>query len=521
MINTFVQKRPSIPLGTRISDFPPVLRPLHSEEWLEVYLLDEEPQDGMLILLLVRADSEEHVELILREWWEKLPEGSVKCEHLERLSVSGREQVQVVLRVFGDWIPDCSSKLSFTEDAELREIVFEVCSLAEKGREQGLCPLFGLSLTWLRKMEHQLILVPIIPRRWSDQNEVSAVIDFAKLLYFVVAGISSSNSSKDIVRLSAWAKNVSNETSKVLAACLLPQSHFNRVSDFAGLALTMRGNDLGKTRRILEPSQKNSGLAKVAGMHLLKSLLQEEVIRPLREPETFQQYGLTVPNGMLLFGPPGCGKTYIAKQLAEELEYNYLEIVPSEVAGSYIHQTVLKIRDVFERAAEMAPSIVFIDEFEALVPPRAELGAHQQYKAEEVNELLVHLNTCAERNIFLIAATNEPHKIDPAVRRTGRLDKLIYVGPPDEEARSEMLKLHLSNRPLAEDVDVGLLARDLLGYSASDIKFLVDEAARMALKQDRSPITMDLLLKAIKRVPPSVMAEDEARFQSFAQRGTA
>src|SRR5262249_9654005 len=156
-----------------------------------------------------------------------------------------------------------------------------------------------------------------------------------------------------------------------------------------------------------------------------KQLLMQEVIEPLRNPETFKRYGLTVPNGMLLFGPPGCGKTYIAKQLAEELDYSFIEVIPSEVAGIYIHQSVLKIREIFESAEEKAPSIVFIDEFEAFVPSRAELGATQQHKSEEVNELLVQLSNCAERNIFLIAATNEPGKIDHAIRRTGRLDKLV------------------------------------------------------------------------------------------------
>jgi transitional endoplasmic reticulum ATPase len=162
--------------------------------------------------------------------------------------------------------------------------------------------------------------------------------------------------------------------------------------------------------------------------------------------------------------------------------------------------------------------VVFIDEFEALVPSREGLGGHQQYKAEEVNEFLAHLNSCSEKKIFVIAATNQPQKIDPAVRRTGRLDKLIYVGPPDAEARREMLTLHLEGRPVGADFNVGALAEALKGYSASDIRFLVDEAARDALKK-RQDITSESFRSAMARIQPSVTSELEAQYRSIEQRG--
>ena len=223
-------------------------------------------------------------------------------------------------------------------------------------------------------------------------------------------------------------------------------------------------------------------------------------------------------NGILLFGPPGCGKTYIARQLAEELGHFFLELIPSELASPYIHQSVIKIREVFSSAAEHAPSVLFIDEFEALVPSRAEMGGHQQYKAEEVSEFLVHLNECSEKNIFVIAATNEPHKLDAAARRTGRLDKLIYIGPPDEEARREMLSLHLQGRPMSDDLSLDRLAKDLGGYAASDLRFLVDEAAREALK-NKEPISYHYFQSAMRRVPPSISLAIEAQYKSIQQRG--
>jgi transitional endoplasmic reticulum ATPase len=260
------------------------------------------------------------------------------------------------------------------------------------------------------------------------------------------------------------------------------------------------------------------GLSKVAGMRQLKALLWRNVIRPLRNPAPFQRYRLTIPNGILLYGPPGCGKTYIARQLAEELGFKFFEVIPSEVGSPYIHDTTLRIRDIFKRAADQAPSVLFVDEFEALVPSRADLGGHQQYKSEEVNEFLAHLSGCAEKQILVMAATNEPQKIDIAILRTGRLDIHAYVGPPDAEARAEMLSLHLGGRPAEPDIDITAIATGLDGYSASDIKFLVDEAAREALEHG-VPISTTLIDEAKRRVPASVTKDEQERFQSFGQRG--
>jgi transitional endoplasmic reticulum ATPase len=173
---------------------------------------------------------------------------------------------------------------------------------------------------------------------------------------------------------------------------------------------------------------------------------------------------------------------------------------------------------MFDAAAERAPALVFIDEFEALVPSRETLGGHQDYKSSEVNEFLAHLNDCSKKNIFIVAATNQPEKIDAAVRRTGRLDKLIYVGAPDEEARREMLALHLKGRPLVRGLDYGALARATEFYSASDLRFLVDEAARNALSKNQS-IDIGSFLSAMTKIHPSVTPEVESRYQTIQQRG--
>ena len=234
----------------------------------------------------------------------------------------------------------------------------------------------------------------------------------------------------------------------------------------------------------------------------------------------YRRYRVSLPNGILFYGPPGCGKTYLARALAEELGWSFQYCRPSDVASPYIHDTVSKIRAVFTTAIEKAPSIVFIDEFEAFVPARSALGGHQQYKAEEVNEFLANLEGCAERKILVIAATNEPDKIHPAVRRSGRFDKLILTPPPDAAARQAMLDFHLQDRPVDPALDIAGIAAVLEGYSASDIKLLVDEAARMALRQ-KETISTKTLLATLDRVPASITAEDMQRYDGFRSRGTA
>jgi ATP-dependent 26S proteasome regulatory subunit len=267
-------------------------------------------------------------------------------------------------------------------------------------------------------------------------------------------------------------------------------------------------------------SGHEDGLSTLAGMATLKQLLIEEVIAPLKNPEKYRKYKIEIPNGVLLYGPPGCGKTFIAQRLARELNYNFFEVSPAAVASPYIHDTVLKISRIFQDAAKNAPALIFVDEFEGLVPARADLGGMQQYKAEEVNEWLQQLNSCADRKILVVAATNEPWKIDQAVQRTGRLDKKIYVGPPDKQAIIEILNHHLCGRPVAAAVDVACFAEGIEGhgYSASDLKVVADEAAKLAMRADQSIGLAHLQQVAVEKVPPSISREQEEAYQLFVKR---
>lgn len=255
----------------------------------------------------------------------------------------------------------------------------------------------------------------------------------------------------------------------------------------------------------------------VAGMKPLKSLLINEVIEPLLNPEKYKKFKLGIPNGILLFGPPGCGKTFIVKKLAEELGYNFYEMAPSSVATSYVHGAVGNIGKAFEMARLQAPSIVFIDEIEGLVPKREELGGHAETKKEEINEFLIQLNNAGASRILVVGATNRPHMIDTAILRSGRMDKRIFVGPPDYEARRDMFRICLSGRPYDKDIDFEKLAKMTDNYVGSDIELIVTEAARAAVSQDKSMVDEKMLADAIEKFTPSVTPEEIQYYSQFGE----
>ena len=189
------------------------------------------------------------------------------------------------------------------------------------------------------------------------------------------------------------------------------------------------------------------GLSKVAGMRDLKSLLTTDIIEPLKNKQAYKEYGIEPLNGLLFYGPPGCGKTFIAKQLAAELGYTFFEIKPSDLASVYVHGTQEKIGKLFLEASLKAPSVIFIDEVDAVMPSRDSAHMGQHYSSE-VNEFLAQLTECSEKGILTIMATNRPDAIDKAILRTGRVDKAVYIPLPDFVTRKEMLKILLEGRPI-------------------------------------------------------------------------
>ena len=243
-----------------------------------------------------------------------------------------------------------------------------------------------------------------------------------------------------------------------------------------------------------------NGFADIAGMDELKEMLRKRVILILKDKELAEKYKLTPPNGMLLYGPPGCGKSFFAEKFAEETGFNFILVKASDLGSIYIHGSQSKIADLFKKAEENAPSVLCFDEFDAFVPSRSgDLGSNQ---AGEVNEFLTQLNNCSKRGIFVIATSNRPDKVDPAVLRTGRIDKQVYVPMPDETARKLMFELYLKDRP-CEGIDSDALAKKADGYVASDIAYVVNEAATIAAFNHEN-ITQDLLFKTIEGIKPSI-----------------
>lgn len=241
----------------------------------------------------------------------------------------------------------------------------------------------------------------------------------------------------------------------------------------------------------------------VAGMRELKALLERDVILPLQEPELYREYRVSLPNGILLYGPPGCGKTFIARKLAEILAFHFIEIKPSDLGSIFVHGTQGKIGALFADAMKHAPCMLFLDEIDALLPSRSPELYHSY--AAEVNEFLAQLNEAASKRLLVVGATNRLDKIDPAALRPGRFDKKVFVGPPDLEARMELLKLALADRPQVA-IELLAMARECAGYTCAELTFIVDEAARRALTK-RRPISAEDLMAELAANPAAHGAE--------------
>ena len=276
------------------------------------------------------------------------------------------------------------------------------------------------------------------------------------------------------------------------------------------------GNEEANTSIGLSPkSYTGGGFADVAGMESVKSMLYKDVMFVMQNKEKAAKYRLKAPNGALFYGPPGCGKTFIAEKFAEESHLNFMMVKASDLGSIYIHGTQGKIAELFEEAAKKAPTVICFDELDGMVPDRSTI--HNEGASGEVNEFLSQLNNCSERGIFVIGTSNRPEKIDPAILRTGRMDKMVYIPMPDVEARKELFKIHLADRYCDESLDLDELAKQSDGYVASDISFMVNASALEAAMTD-VPISQELVLAEMRKARRSVTQDDAADYERMRKK---
>ena len=265
------------------------------------------------------------------------------------------------------------------------------------------------------------------------------------------------------------------------------------------------------------------GLDDVAGMDELKETIKESFINVIRHANVAKQFGIRPP-AMLLYGPSGCGKTYFAEKMAEELDINFMKVCPEELASTLIHGTQQKIGEVFNRAERNAPTLLFFDEFDCMVPQRGD-GEASKHTNAEVNEFLCKLDKAAEREVYVVAATNYPELIDRAVLRTGRIDEIIYVDMPDRKSRESLLKLELQRLPVESDIDYGRLADKAQGLNCSDISYVVKKAAREMFNRTirnkggvMQRISTAFLERLLDERMPSVNENDLRRYKQVREK---
>jgi len=285
----------------------------------------------------------------------------------------------------------------------------------------------------------------------------------------------------------------------------------------------------GKSRARMHSSQQKKVTFKdVAGVEEAKEELQE-IIEFLREPQKFQKLGGRIPKGVLLIGPPGTGKTLLARAIAGEGNVPFFSISGSDFVEMFVGVGASRVRDLFEQGKKNAPCIIFIDEIDAVGRHRgAGLGGGHDEREQTLNQLLVEMDGFeSNEGVILVAATNRPDVLDPALLRPGRFDRRVVVSLPDVKGREQILKVHTKKTPLADDVDMSVIARGTPGFAGADLANLVNEAALLAARQNRKVVTMadfelakDKVLMGAER-RSMILTEEDKKITAYHEAGHA
>ena len=290
-----------------------------------------------------------------------------------------------------------------------------------------------------------------------------------------------------------------------------------------------QGKRFGRAKiRFGADSKTKVSFADVAGADEEKMELRE-IVDFLKEPKKYLDLGARIPKGVLLVGPPGTGKTLLAKAVAGEAGVQFLSISGSDFVELYVGVGASRVRDLFEEAKKVAPAVVFIDEIDAVGRQRgAGLGGGHDEREQTLNQLLVEMDGFgSNEGVVVLAATNRADILDPALLRPGRFDRQVYVGRPDCKGRREVLKVHVRNKPLAEDVDLQVLAQATPGFTGADLENVVNEGALLAARKNRKFITMSDLQEAVIKViagpekKSRVVPEHERRLTAYHEAGHA
>ncbi len=265
----------------------------------------------------------------------------------------------------------------------------------------------------------------------------------------------------------------------------------------------------------------NVSWEQIGGLEELKQKLIEAVDWPLSHPKIFERMGIKPPRGVLLYGPPGCGKTLLARAVAHESKANFISIKGPELLSKYVGESEKAIREIFRKAKMAAPCIIFFDEFDSIAPSRGRHTTDSGVSEKVLSQFLTELDGLeVKKDIVVIAATNRPDILDPALIRPGRIDRMLLVPPPDEIGRLEILKLFTKDMPLANNIDLDALNKTLNGFSGADVETLCREAGMIALRENirARKITKEHFKQASELINPSILPEVIKSYENFVEK---